>query len=140
MAAAPWRLRAAVWSGGFDEAAAALGEDAQRWGRFEPSRVWLAVYERGDDPETRLTLRVFAFESAERAEQAYGRNRPDAAGSFAVGDEGCWLPDGVLFRWSRLVFESFVYEPAGHETAESVVPFVGYIERRMPAGLPGDPR
>src|SRR5688572_9708842 len=57
-AASPWLLDGAVWSGDFESAAAAIGDDAAAWRRLAPRRVWLAVYKHESRPTQRITIRA----------------------------------------------------------------------------------
>ena len=136
--ARPWTLDGAVWHGSFDAAAPALGDEAQPWRARQPAEVWLANYTHADTPAARLTVRVFAFETVERARTAFQSCRTPDAPPFEAGDEGCWTPDGVLFRWGRLVFDLFAHQPDA--PPEQTVLLVGLIEQRMPPGLPETPR
>jgi len=137
--AAPWLLSEPVWRGSFEEAAAALGDDAEVWRRFSPTRVWLAVYRHESDPEKRLTVRCLAFTSAEQARQAYTALAPPAAAPYEIGDGGCWTDIGVLFHWGRLVFD--IFGPQAAWTSQVQANYLAaIISRRMPAGLTDDPR
>lgn len=137
--ATPWILRDAVWTGSFDEAAPALGDDADSWEKFGPTRVWLAVYGHEAMPERCLTVRCFAFESGKAARQAYDAQAPIGAKPFQAGDVGCWTDIGVMFQWGRLVCDVF----GGSATFESQVQstyLVALLMKRMPPGAPDDPR
>lgn len=133
--ASPWELENGVWSGSFEQAASGLGEDAEAWRRFNPQRVWLALYRHDTRREQRLTVRAFAFASADEAQQAYEHFRPAAAKELRAGDAGCWLEDGVLVRWGRMVLEIFGGSP-GAGSAEQAFYLFAFIEKRMPPGLP----
>lgn len=137
--ATPWILRDAVWTGSFDEAASALGDDAELWRQFGAGRVWLAVYCHENTPEQCLTVRCFAFESAADARHAYDAFAPLAAKPFQAGDVGCWTEVGVLFQWGRLVFDVF----GGTATFESQVQstyIAALLTKRMPRGAPDNPQ
>ncbi len=103
----PWQLAGDVWTGTFDEAAGALGDDAERWQKLAPTRVWLAVYNHTAHPARVVKVRCFAFEHDEAAHAAYYAFAPVLAPNYAAGDEGCWTEIGVLFRWGRLVVDVF---------------------------------
>ena len=137
--ASPWVLQGAVWSGSFQQAAPALGEDASAWRRFEPARVWLAVYRHEDDPKRRTTVRGFAFDTAAAARAAYEHFRPADAKPFAAGDDGCWTEIGVLFVWGRMVFDVFGNDASFSSQGQSAY-VTAFIEKDMPAGLPRVPR
>ncbi len=137
--AAPWELDGEVWAGTFDEAAPALGDDAKTWAALEPTRVWLAVYTHQQRPGRRLTVRCLAFESPDRARQAYDAFKPPAAKSFDCGDDGCWTEIGVLIHWRRLVLDIFGDSPSWNSEVESAM-LAGRIEQLMPPGAPDDPR
>ena len=137
--AAPWELDGAVWSGTTDEAAPALGDDADTWAAFEPTRVWLAVYAHQLRPGQHLTVRCFAFKSPQRARQAYDAFKPPMAKPFSCGDAGCWTEIGVLVHWQRLVFDVFGDNPSWNSEVESAT-LAGRIAHRMPPGAPDDPR
>lgn len=139
-AARPWSLSQAPWSGAFEQAAAALGDDAQRWRTWQPQRVWLAVYVDPARPDARLTVRVFSFADAQTAGLAWAALRPAGCEPFRAGDAGCWTDDGVIFRWGRLVYEVFVASATERLAPEQTATVVGWIEKRTPADLPGEPR
>jgi hypothetical protein len=105
--AEPWQLVGDVWTGVFDEAAGALGHDAERWRQLAPTRVWLAVYTHALHPARVVKVRCFAFEHDEAAHAAYYAFAPVLAPNYTAGDEGCWTEIGVLFRWGRLVLDVF---------------------------------
>ena len=138
--AAPWILQDEIWTGAWEAAAPALGDDADEWGRFEPQRVWLAIYRHESDAQRRMTVRAFAFRSADEARRAYEFFRPhEDAEPFEIGDGGAWTDLGVLFAWGRLVFEIFGDRPTWSNQLQAV--FIGsVIEKRMPPALPEDPR
>ena len=138
-AAAPWILDGEVWSGPPSEAIAALGSDADDWRPLDPSRVWLAVYRHQSDAQRTLTLRAFAFATPNGARRAYERFKSPSAAEFNAGDEGCWTGIGVLFVWGRLVFDIFGSETSQHSEVQAAI-MAGAIEKRMPEGLPDDPR
>jgi hypothetical protein len=137
--AAPWILDGAVWEGSFDQAAPALGDDADALRPFDPTRVWLAVYRHESRPGQTLTVRVWAFGSQTVAQQALARLRPVPAERFKAGDQGYWTDLGVLFSWGRLVFDIISSEPS-QQVEYDAARLTGCIERRMPPGLPDDPR
>lgn len=137
--AAPWTLDGAVWSGTLAEAAPGLGPDADTWEVFHPTRVWLAKYRHEDKPDRLLTVRCFAVASADDAREAVARFRPAGAKPVSFGDEGYWTELGVLFRWGRLVIEVFGPEASwGSEVQSSLL--AAYLTKRMPPGIPDDPR
>ena len=137
--AAPWRLEGDVWSGTWDEAAPALGTDADVWRPCEPTRVWLAIYRHEDQPARTVTVRGFAFVSADAARGAYDALRPLDAKRYEAGDAGCWTEVGVLFRWGRLVFDVFGQDASwGSQVQASLL--AAYVTKRMPPGAPGDPQ
>lgn len=137
--AAPWILEGEVWSGTFEEAAPALGDDADTWAKFSPTRVWLARYTREGAPQRVLTVRCFAFDTPETARAAFEVFRPPLAKPLKAGDVGCWTDFGVLFQWQRLVFDIFGDDASwGSEVHSSVLAAI--ITRRMPRGLPENPR
>ena len=138
--AAPWRAEGAPWCGAFAEAESSLGADAEGWRTPAPFRVWLAAYAHAGEPERRLIVRCFAFESPEAAELALEKHRPAGAKTFKAGDDGCWTRDGVLFRWGRLVYDIFGVTNQRRIVPEQVISMVGLIEHMMPAGLPDNPR
>ncbi len=134
----PWVLEGAVWAGSFDDAAEALGSDAETLRPLSPERVWLAVYHHEEQPERTLTLRCLAFGSGADVVAAYEALRPAAARDFDAGDEGCWTDLGVMFRWGRLLIEVFGQEATLDNQVQSTV-IVGHVERHMPPGLPDQP-
>lgn len=136
--AAPWVLAREVWNGSFAEAEAALGPDADPWRMFGPQRVWLAVYRHEYEPHKKLTLRAFAFESRERAREAYTYFRPLGGSDFKAGDAGCWTEVGVLFVWGRLVFEIFGWEGSWPSQVQAAV-LAAFVQKHMPPGLPDEP-
>ena len=136
--AAPWILAGEVWDGPFEAAAPALGDDASVWGVFDPAHAWLAVYQHERDPERTLTVRAMAFDSPDAARRAYLHFRPGGAEEFRAGDEGCWTEFGVLFLWGRLVFDIFSDEPTWHTEVQAAM-LAGYIQNKMPAGVPDAP-
>jgi len=137
--ATPWVLQGEVWTGSFEEAAAALGGDAEGWRKYDPQRVWLAKYEYEDNPKHTMTIRAFSFATPEQAQRAYLRFAPVTAKPFKAADEGCWTEVGVLFRWKRLVFDIFGNtQTQGSEVQAAMLS--GCITRRMAPGLPDQPR
>lgn len=137
--ATPWILRDAVWTGSFDEAAPALGDDAELWRNSGATRVWLAVYCHETNPERCLTVRCFAFESPSTARRAYDVFAPITAKPFQAGDVGCWTEIGVLFQWGRLVFDVFGGSASWESQVQSTY-LVALIGKRMPAGAPDNPQ
>lgn len=137
--AAPWVLSGAVWSGTFTQATPALGDDADDWHQFQPTQVWLAVYHHERDPGRTLTVRAFAFDSAQTARRAFQHFRPVDATEFRAGTEGCWTRIGVLFVRDRLVFDIFGSEPTWRNEIQAAM-LAGYIQNAMPAGLPSAPQ
>jgi hypothetical protein len=137
--ASPWVLQDQVWSGSFERAVSALGEDAGDWWRFHPTRVWLAVYSHETDPKRRITVRAFAFETAATAGRAYEHFRPFHAKAFSAGDEGCWTEIGVLFVWGHIVFDVFGNDASFSSQGQSAY-LTGFIEKEMPPDLPRSPR
>lgn len=140
--ASPWVLIDDVWSGTFEQASPGIGAEAEKWRRFSPQRVWLASYKHDQRPQSRLTVRAFAFETAAAARAAYDHFEPigPARRPFEAGDRGCWTDDGVMFVWGRLVFDIFASSPTQEASAEQAVYLCGHIERRMNAELAGAPR
>lgn len=138
--AAPWRAEGPPWSGAFADAENSLGADAEGWRTPPPSRIWLAAYTHQGEPERRLIVRCFAFDSPEAAELALEKHRPAGAKTFKAGDDGCWTRDGVLFRWGRLVYDVFGITNQRRIVPEQVISMVGLIEHMMPPGLPDNPQ
>ncbi len=136
----PWVLRQNVWEGTIDQAAPALGRDAEIWQKLRPDHVWLAVYDHATREDTQLVVRVFRFPTADDARAAYEAVRPPDAEPFRIGDAGCWTSDGLLFRWGRLVFDVLIRSRSGHIDPEQTIAVVSFLEHRMPPGLPQDPR
>ncbi len=137
--ATPWILEGRVWSGTFDEALPALGEDGPAWRAFSPVRVWLAVYHHDTHPLDQIVVRVFAFDSARQARQAYDFVRPGEPTQIEVGDAGCWTDDGVLVLWGKAVVEVFSRGVSGIATPEQAMYVLALIEKRMPRELPANP-
>jgi hypothetical protein len=135
----PWVLRDTVWVGAFAEAESALGDDASLWGTFAPARVWLAVYCHQDATRRCLTVRCFAFASAEDAQQAYRAFAPPSAPPLSAGDEGCWSEVGVLIRTGRIVWDVFGDEASWGRQVQSMY-LANVILKRLPPGLEDDPR
>lgn len=138
--ASPWELQGEVWSGSFERATGALGEEAQAWGTFEPQRVWLAVYQHDAHRDHKLTVRAFAFSSAGQARRAFEHFRPPKADQLKAGDEGCWTEDGVLVVWGRMVFDVFGSGPSVFAGPEQALYLLAFIEKKMPADLPDAPQ
>ena len=138
-AASPWQLQDAVWSGSFDEAAAALGPDADAWRVHGPTRVWLAVYRHEEEPARTVTVRAFAFASADAARRAYDAFRPLDAKAYEIGDAGCWTEVGLLFQWRRLVFDVFGHDASWGSTVQASF-VAALIAKRMPPGVPENPQ
>ncbi len=139
-AAWPWLLRQNIWEGSIDQAASALGRDAEIWQKLQPDHVWLAVYDHATRDDTQLVVRVFRFPTADDARAAYDAVRPPHAEAFDIGDAGCWTSDGVLFVWGRLVFDVLIRSERGEVDPEQTIAVVSFLEHRMPPGLPADPR
>jgi hypothetical protein len=137
--ATPWVLQGEVWSGSFDDAAPALGDDAATWGQFAPVRVWLAVYCHENAPERCLKVRCLAFATPEDAQQAATAFCTPGAAAFSYGDGGCWTQIGVLFRWGRLVLDIFGGDTSWGSEVQSAM-LAAFFVKLMPAGLPGNPR
>jgi hypothetical protein len=137
--AAPWVLQSGVWSGSFEEAAAALGDDVAVWREYSPARAWLAVYCHEDALERCLKVRCFALASQEDARQAFEAVRPLGAQPFKYGDIGCWTEIGVLFQWGRLVIEVFGPDASWGSQVQSAM-LATHIAKRMPPGLLENPR
>lgn len=135
----PWILQDVVWSGTFEEATAGLGDDAEAWRPHGPQRVWLAIYCHEYRLEECCKVRAFAFANARQAHGAYSEFKPDDAKPFEIGDAGCWTDDGVLFCWGRLVFELFGDDPSWSSQVRSSL-IASFIGKRMPPGVPDDPR
>ncbi|MBI5866574.1 MAG: hypothetical protein HZB38_19075 [Planctomycetes bacterium] len=138
--ASPWILDAAPWSGTFDQAASALGDDASGWRTFSPNHVWLGSYHHESRARNRLTARIFSFDNADAASRAFEHFRPPLAKEFKAGDGGCWTDDGVTFRWGKLVVEVFGSNPNEVSIPEQAVYLVAFIEKRMAADLPENPK
>jgi hypothetical protein len=138
--AAPWVLRDQVWSGSLARAAEALGDEAAQWGAFEPQRVWLAVYQHDTRRDHELVARIWAFASPGQARRAYQHFRPHDADALEAGDEACWVDDGILVLWGRLVLDIFGRGPTALASPEQAIYLLAFFEKRMPAGLPDDPR
>ena len=137
--AAPWVLQGEVWTGSFDDAAPALGDDANTWRKLGPTRAWLAVYCHETEPQRCLKVRCLAFPVADDARQAFDEFRPFDAKPFQCGDAGCWTEFGVLFQWGRLVFDIFGGDASWGSQVESSMLAV-FIAKRMPAGAPDNPQ
>ena len=139
-AASPWVLVDKVWQGSFDEAAAALGNDAAMWAAHDPQRVWLARYEHERHPGYMLTARALAFGATDDARTAFDAFRATEAKDFAgPWDAGCWTNIGVMFRWGRLVFDIFGERAAWSNELQAAMLANG-IAKRMPAEIPEEPR
>ena len=137
--AAPWLLEGEVWSGSFEEAASALGDDADEWRALAPTLVWLAVYRHEHQADRKLTVRAFAFDTVETARQAFTRFRPLGATEFRAGDEGCWTGIGVMFRWGRLIFDIFAPEASWQNEMQAAL-LANFVQNLMPPARPLDPR
>jgi hypothetical protein len=135
----PWVLQGEVWTGSFDEAAPALGDDTEKWREYGPTRAWLAIYCHETEPQRCLKVRCFAFPAAENAREAFDEFRPFDAKPFQCGDGGCWTEVGVLFHWGRLVFDIFGGDASWGSQVESSMLAV-FIAQRMPAGAPDNPQ
>lgn len=138
--AAPWRASSDPWCGSLAEAANALGSDADSWRSPPPRQVWLATYTFEQDLERRLIVRTFVYEHPEGAVLAFEKHRPPSSRQFKAGDDGCWTPDGVLFRWGRLVFDVFGVTGNHRVVPEQVIVLVGRLEHQMPPDVPENPR
>jgi hypothetical protein len=138
--ARPWVLREPAWSGSFDSAAPALGDEAGDWAALGARQVWLAIYQHEQDARARLTARVFSFESAEAAREAYRRFQPLPASGFRAGDEGCWTDVGVMFVWGKLLVDVFTSDPSTKASPEQAAFLVGLMERRMHPRLASEPQ
>jgi hypothetical protein len=137
--ASPWHLQGEVWTGPFDEAAPALGDDAETWNRFKPERAWLAVYCHESEAQRCIRVRCVSFASVDEARRAFLALQPLEVKPFQAGDEVCWTEIGVLFRWERLVFDIFGDEASwGSQVQASYIAAV--LGKRMPRGAPEDPR
>lgn len=137
-AADPWILDEAVWSGTFDEAATALGDDAAALAPLGPRRVWIARYCHDSEPRA-LVARGLALADAEAARLAYHAACPTQGREFNRGDEGCWTDVGVAFRRDRLIIEVFGQPPSWASTVQAAV-LATYIDRRLtPQALAGLP-
>jgi hypothetical protein len=139
-AATPWTLQDQVWSGTFDEAASALGDDAERWRGFEPQRVWLAIYRHDRQPKQTLTVRVFALATPAAARQALDAIRQfEGAAPLDIGQGGCWRAGGLAYVHGRLAIEIFGADNAWASQTQAAF-LATYIEKFMPAGVADDPR
>lgn len=138
--ASPWVLRGEVWSGSLEQAANAIGDETDEWGAFEPERVWLAVYHHDTRIAHKLIVRAWSFASAEQARRAFENFRPEDVKTLQAGDEGCWTDDGILVLWGRMVFDIFGRGPATLASPEQAVYLLAFLEKQMPADLPGTPR
>ena len=138
--ATPWILSGEVWSGPFEQAAAALGRDAEAWGAFAPRQVWLAVYQHETRPANRLTVRAWEFATVAQAREVYEFFHPAGAAILKAGNEACWTVDGILVRWGRMVFDIFGRGPSTLASPEQAVYLLAFIEQSMPAELPENPR
>ncbi len=137
--AAPWVLQNEVWVGRLEEAAPALGDDAAFWSEQAPQQVWLAVYCHEELPGRCVKVRCFGLSSREAARRAFEALQPPQARVFKYGDAGCWTDIGVLFRWGRLVVEIFGGDASWTSQMQAAL-LATFIAKRMPAGLPEDPR
>ncbi len=137
--AAPWLLQQEVWTGRFADAAQALGDDATFWSAQAPERLWLAVYCHEDVPDRCLKVRCFALSSRDAAQRAFDALQPPQARPFKYGDAGCWTDLGVLFQWGRLVVEIFGVDASWSSQMQAAL-LATFIAKRMPAGLPENPR
>lgn len=138
--AAPWRLEGRVWTGRFEQAADAFGQEAESWVRFGPRRVWLANYAHEERPGERMSVRVLSFESAAAARSAYEHHQPLKTEPLRAGDSACWTEDGILVLWGRLVLDIFANAPHGHARPEQAVYLLAFFERAMSPQLAADPR
>jgi hypothetical protein len=136
---APWLLQHDVWTGRLDEAAPALGGDVAFWHQWKPEQVWLAVYCHEEVLERCLKVRCFALPSRAAARQAFEALQPQGARPFKYGDAGCWTDIGVLIQWGRLVVEIFGGDASWNSQVQAAL-LATFIAKRMPAGLPENPR
>ncbi|MCA9245329.1 MAG: hypothetical protein KDA32_15340 [Phycisphaerales bacterium] len=134
----PWVLRGDVWTGDMRGAESGLGGDAEKWARMSPQRVWLGVYDHKTRAPERVVIRAFAYPTVEDAERAYRDNLPILPDRFDAGDQGTWTPDGVMFRWRRMVFEIFGVTTEGAAAQAAYV--CGQLEERLTAELVTNPR
>lgn len=139
-AASPWLLDGSVWSGDFESAASAIGDDAPGWRRLAPRRVWLAVYKHESRPTQRITIRVFDLGSRAQAQVAYDEFKPPLVPGFSAGDSACWTSDGLLLRWGRLVLDIFGGDAQRGAVPEQAVYLLAFLEKNMPPGVPENPR
>jgi hypothetical protein len=139
-AASPWLLDSPVWSGDFESAAGAIGDDAPTWRRFAPQRVWLAVYKHESRPTERITVRVFDLGTCAQAQLAYNEFKPPLVPAFKAGDAACWTSDGLLLRWGRLVLDIFGGDAQRAAVPEQAVYLLAFLEKHMPPGMPENPR
>ncbi len=137
--ASPWILENEVWTGTFEQAAEAFGEEADQWREFNPTSVWLAVYRHESDPQRWMKVRCLAFESSEAARRAFERFRPLESQPLDYGELGCWTELGVMFQWGGLVFDIFGQEASWSNQVQSTL-IAALIAKRMPPGLPESPR
>lgn len=138
-AADPWFLQESVWTGSFETAIEALGDDAQTWAGCNPTQVWLAVYCHRELPQRCLKIRAFAFADVADARRAFAAFQPPDAKRYHVGDEGCWTEIGVLFRWGRVVFDVFGPEASWGSQVQSSY-LAAILVKRIPPALVENPR
>ncbi len=138
--ASPWRAEGPIWTGPFEEAAVALGDDAEGWRTHEPQRAWLARYAHDQRAGEHLLVRALSFAAPDAALRAFEAHLPLDAQRIDAGDAAGWTADGILVRWGRLVFDIFGDAPSGMARPEQAVYLFAFIERRMPDDLPDDPR
>lgn len=138
--ATPWVLAGEVWSGTLAEAGPGLGEDAARWRGLGVEHVWLARYEHEDNPQRILTVRCLALPTPAAARRLFDELRPrEDAWPFHGGDAGCWTGIGVLVQWGRLVIDVFGSEQSWSSEVQAAL-LAGHLLKRMPAGVPDEPR
>lgn len=137
--ATPWVLQNDVWVGTFDEATSALGDDAEVWRDFGPTRVWLAIYCHENEPQRCLKVRCLAFASDADARRAFDAFRPLDAKPIRYGDVGCWTEFGVLYQWGCLVFDIFGGDASWGSQVQSTM-LAALIAKRMPPAAPGHPQ
>lgn len=137
--ATPWLLDGKVWEGSFERAADGLGEEAANWRPMAPEHVWLAVYRHETSPDEKLVVRAFQFPTAAKAERVYDTLKPAGADPLRGGDEACWLNDGVLVRWGKLVFEIFGNTENEFANTTQAMYLMIFLEKQMPADLPQNP-
>jgi hypothetical protein len=137
--ASPWELQGTVWSGTFEEATNALGDETPDWRRCEPTHAWIAKYCHVQTSHRCLTVRIFAFNDRAHAERAYTFFQPKDPRPFKAGDAGCWTDFGVLIRWGRLVIDVFGPAASLDDQLQSGL-LAGFLVNGMPTRAPDNPR